>query len=298
MATANKGLQTPANDSFIGNWDGPVNANSQTIDQAFGAVTTLNAAGASGTVALTPAQCVATMIVITGNPAGALNYQVPAGIGGFFIVYNGANIPVGFGSASGGVATIPVNLSALIAVDTSYGARFAQTIPAAAAGVGGNVQFNNGAGGFAGAAGLLYDPGTENVSSGGGLGVTGNLNIGGAIGRLNILGNAATAPVTVAFAPSGVNFDCSLTNVFNIVMSGNMTGAPGFSNVVDGQTINVRFQQDGAGGRTIVWPPYFHWPGGNVAPVLSTPANYHDLLVATYFASIGAFFCTLVKGFA
>jgi hypothetical protein len=295
--TANKGLQTPPNNADIGTWDVPVNANMQTIDQAFGAVTTINTNGASGTIGLSAAQCVPVMMVLTGSPAGALTYQVPAGVGGFFLVWNATNAPVGINSAVGGqTVVIAAGYSAMVACDASYGARAGNTIPPAPAGSNEQVQFNNN-GAFAGAAGLLYDPGTQNAYIGGGLTVGQNLNIGGAVGRLAVQGNAATAPITVAFNAGGSTFDCSLSNVFNIVMSGNM-GVPNFANQADGQTINVRFQQDGAGGRTIAWPGGFHWPGGNVVPVLSTPAGWHDVLVATYFASIGAWFCTLVKGFA
>jgi hypothetical protein len=107
---------------------------------------------------------------------------------------------------------------------------------------------------------------------------------------------AHTAPVAVAFNATTMTVDCNLSNVFTTTFTANVTTAPTISNPKDGQTINWFITQDGAGGRTIVWPTTFRWPGGTDG-VLSTGANAVDLLVATYRATPGAWYCTLTKNF-
>jgi len=108
---------------------------------------------------------------------------------------------------------------------------------------------------------------------------------------------AHTANVAVAFSATAMTVDCNLSNVFSTTFTANVTTAPTISNPKDGQTINWYITQDGTGGRTIVWPTSFKWPGG-IAPVLSTAVNAVDLLVASYRSSTGFWSCTLQKGFA
>jgi hypothetical protein len=85
--------------------------------------------------------------------------------------------------------------------------------------------------------------------------------------------------------------------VFSTTFTANVTTAPTISNPKDGQTINWYITQDATGGRTIVWPTSFKWPGGT-AGALSTAANAVDLLVASYRSSTGFWSCTLQKAFA
>lgn len=108
---------------------------------------------------------------------------------------------------------------------------------------------------------------------------------------------AHTAPVAVTFSATAMAVDCSLANVFTTTFTANVTTAPTFSNLKDGQTINWFITQDATGSRTMIWPTSFKWPGGTV-PVLSTAANAVDLLVATYRSATGFWYCTLSKGFA
>jgi len=108
---------------------------------------------------------------------------------------------------------------------------------------------------------------------------------------------AHTANVAVAFSATAMTVDCNLSNVFSTTFTANVTTAPTMSNPKDGQTINWFITQDATGGRTMLWPSTFRWPGGT-AGVLSTAANAVDLLVATYRGTPGAWYCTLLKGFA
>ena len=109
-------------------------------------------------------------------------------------------------------------------------------------------------------------------------------------------GNAQTTPVAVTFSATAMVIDCALSNVYTIAMTANVTTAMTFSNLKDGQTINVFLTQDATGSRTMTWPASFKWPGAS-AGVLSTGANDVDLLVATYRAATGFWYATLLKDF-
>ena len=109
-------------------------------------------------------------------------------------------------------------------------------------------------------------------------------------------GNAQTTPVVVTFSATAMAIDCALSNVFTIAMTANVTTAMTFSNLKDGQTINVFLTQDATGSRTMTWPASFKWPGAS-AGVLSTGANDVDLLVATYRAATGFWYASLLKDF-
>ncbi len=108
--------------------------------------------------------------------------------------------------------------------------------------------------------------------------------------------NAHTPPGAVAFSATAMAVNCALSNVFTTTLTANVTTAPTFSNLKDGQTLNWRLRQDATGSRTMTWPAAFDWPGGTV-PTLTTAANAVDLLVATYFADTGLWLATLVKDF-
>lgn len=109
-------------------------------------------------------------------------------------------------------------------------------------------------------------------------------------------GNAQTTPVVVTFSATAMAIDCALSNVYTIAMTANVTTAMTFSNLKDGQTINVFITQDATGSRTMTWPASFKWPGAS-AGVLSTGANDVDLLVATYRSATAFWYATLLKDF-
>jgi hypothetical protein len=66
------------------------------------------------------------------------------------------------------------------------------------------------------------------------------------------------------------------------------------NNPKDGQTINWFITQDGTGSRTMTWPASFKWSGAS-AGVLSTTANYVDIVVATYRSTTGFWYASLLK---
>lgn len=301
--TTNKSLAQPPNAADPGVWDQPMNNNAAALDASFGGLTVLNAQGLAGVQTLTLAQYRPANIVVTGVPGGAVTYNLPAGVGGFYFVANactGANSTISFGSASvAGTVAIPAGVGAAIVIDPIYGARRADSIAEDAAGPAGAVQYNGAGGFFAGDGGLTYNSATQGLNCGGPLGVGGNFAIGGFVtGRLIFnQGAASTRSVAIGFASTGMTMNCALSNCFTTTLTGNVTGAVAIANMDDAQTINWRLQQDGTGNRTMAWPSNFRWAGGTV-PALSTGANAIDLLVATFFASSGTWLASLLKGFA
>lgn len=73
-----------------------------------------------------------------------------------------------------------------------------------------------------------------------------------------IPGNAHTLPVAVAFSATAMAVDCALSNVFTTTLTANVTVAPTFSNLKDGQTLNWFMTQDATGSRTMTWRA--SWP--------------------------------------
>jgi hypothetical protein len=87
--TVNKNLQMPANGSFNNDWDVPVNADWEAIDNAFGGHTNINVTGvAAGTYALTLTQYQPPIIVFIGTLTANLVYVLPSGVGGLWTVGN------------------------------------------------------------------------------------------------------------------------------------------------------------------------------------------------------------------
>lgn len=124
-----------------------------------------------------------------------------------------------------------------------------------------------------------------------------NSNGPGVFTTLTASGSAATPPVVVTFSATAMAINCALSNVFTTTMTANVTVAPTFSNLADGQTINWFITQDATGTRTMTWPTSFKWSGGT-AGVLSVAANAVDLVVATYRSSTGFWYVSLSKAFS
>lgn len=101
MTTTNKGLTEPANGTL--NWDTPLNANFEIVDKAFGGTVTKNVTGLSGTITLAEADYQNLVVAFTGTLSANLIYQVPAGVGGQWILSNAATgaFTITFGVASG-----------------------------------------------------------------------------------------------------------------------------------------------------------------------------------------------------
>ena len=86
--TTNKRLEKPANGDYIDTWNIPVNDDMDAIDKAFGGVTYLNATGVAGTVVLTFEQYRSLTLIISGTLTADVEYAIPGGVGGHWIVKN------------------------------------------------------------------------------------------------------------------------------------------------------------------------------------------------------------------
>lgn len=132
------------------------------------------------------------------------------------------------------------------------------------------------------------------------VGTLSSLTVSGATsltGATTFVGSTATTPVVITYSATAMVVPCASSNVFTTTFTANVTVAPTFTNLTDGQTINWFITQDATGSRTMTWPTSFKWPGGTTG-VLSTAANSVDLLVATYRSATGFWYATLSKGFA
>ena len=104
----------------------------------------------------------------------------------------------------------------------------------------------------------------------------------------------AATPTSVLTYGATTTVNCSLSNAFRVVMTGNITTLT-INNAADGQGITIRFKQDATGGRTVAWPASFRWNGGSI-PSLSTAANSIDMLTAAYDSADSTWVATLLKG--
>lgn len=85
MTTPNLALNTPANGTFVGTWDVPVNANWNLIDSALGGIASI--ALSNVPVVLSAAQYANGIIAFSGTLTGNVVVTFPA-IGRFYILYN------------------------------------------------------------------------------------------------------------------------------------------------------------------------------------------------------------------
>ena len=111
--TTNKKIEKPASGDYVDAWAAPVNLDWDAIDASFGSVTSLNVVSASGTITLTADQYRPPMVVIAGLLTADVNYQIPAGIGGQWVVYNNTTgaFTVTISSAGGGAVVLPYRAS-------------------------------------------------------------------------------------------------------------------------------------------------------------------------------------------
>lgn len=105
--TTNKHIEQPANGDDVNTWDVPVNADWAIIDKALGGSTSFNVTGASGTTVLSITQYQPLAFLFSGVLSANLNYQIPSGVGGQWIVNNTTtgSFTVTITSGGGGVST-------------------------------------------------------------------------------------------------------------------------------------------------------------------------------------------------
>ena len=141
--TTNKLLKKPDFNSYVDDWNTPVNEDMDDIDTAFGGATLLNATSVSGTVTLSISQYRPPLIVVTGTLTNNVNYQLPSGKGGTWTFYNNTTglFSVTFSSAGGGTSVVIAQTASVIVVCDGTNVAVANTY---AAGATTAVQYNNG----------------------------------------------------------------------------------------------------------------------------------------------------------
>lgn len=199
MATPNKNLATPANGSFVGIWDQPINTNTNAIDTVFGGRTSLNSTGLSGTQVLTTDQYTPQQIVVSGTPTAAITYQVPSGVGGWWYFENDTSggFAVGLSSAAGGsTITVPAGQGTVTLCDgTASGMVLSNSVAPAAAGSDTQVQYNA-SGALAASGNFTFNQTTSTLTLVGPLVADGATTILGhnSSSSLTIRGTAIAAP--------------------------------------------------------------------------------------------------------
>ena len=208
--TPNKAFNTPANNSNIGTWDTPVNANWNAIDSALGGNVILNPNVVGYTLTLSSTQYTPTFLIIGTTVStsvalsGNVTFTIPAGVGGQWNIYNNTTGAYTVTIASGGGGTSLVVAQGLRTGIGSDGTNIfltSSTSSLNAAGSTQQVQYNNG-GSLAGNANFTFNSSTGALALTGSLAVTGSLSVSGAT-SINGLTVSAAASSTLSVAPSG-----------------------------------------------------------------------------------------------
>jgi hypothetical protein len=128
--TTNKAIGEPANGDT--GWGTTLNTSLSQIDTAFGGSVSLNATSLSGNQTLTSAQYSPLTLNVTGTLTANVTYVVPSGVGGQWMVYNGASgsYTLAISSAAGG-SSISIAAGSIVNVTcdgSSSGMKTAQVV--------------------------------------------------------------------------------------------------------------------------------------------------------------------------
>jgi hypothetical protein len=196
--TTNKLLEKPAFNSYVDDWNTPLNADMDDIDAAFGGTTLLNATGQSGVVTLAISEYRPPIIAISGLLTGSVNYQLPSGKGGVWTVYNNTTgaFSITFSSAGGGTSVVIAQTASVIVACDGTNVAVANTY---AAGPTTAVQYNSG-GTLTGTSNFVHDGtnvGIGTSTPGSRLDVKGTLRLSGSSsGWVGLTGAAAAGGTT------------------------------------------------------------------------------------------------------
>ena len=174
--STNKAIEEPANGDYVNTWSTPVNSNFNIIDTAFGGHVIINATGASGTVALTTAQYQNLYILFSGTLSANVNYQVPSGVGGQWVVYNGTSgaFTLTLSSGGGGSSVTITQGTRTLIVSDGTNVTLSVNAVTSPGGADTSIQFNQ-SGVFGGSSNLAWNYGTNTLT------VTGAVNVNGTI---------------------------------------------------------------------------------------------------------------------
>jgi len=94
-------------------------------------------------------------------------------------------------------------------------------------------------------------------------------------------GGSFSEPASLQTLAAGATITWDMINPVATVTIGAAANAFTFQNARAGGTYVLIVKQDSNGSRTVTWPSAVKWPGGS-APILTTTANYSDVLYLTY----------------
>ena len=221
MGTTNKNLTTPANNTYIGTWDVPMDADLTIIDYALGGTATINVTGASGVVALTGptvnggtgaltaiGQYANLILVFTGTLTANVNYQLPTGVGGQWACYNNTTgaFTLTVSSAGGGSSVVLQQSYRTQIVCDGTNVAVSTNTPVSAAGSTTQIQVNS-AGSLSGSAALTYSAGVLGVGT---TGANGNLRLNGSTTGYTGFAAPTTAGNIIWTLPTGDGSNGSL----------------------------------------------------------------------------------------
>lgn len=159
--TTNKVLIKPANGDDVDTWDVPVNNDWDYVDAAFGGNTAINVTGVgAGPTALSTSQYRPPILLFSGVLSNNVNYQIPSGKGGLWVVNNATTGSFSLTISSGGGGTSVVCPQGYIVQVYSDGTNVKQTLTYSVSTTPGGsntqVQFNS-SGAFGGSASFTFD---------------------------------------------------------------------------------------------------------------------------------------------
>jgi hypothetical protein len=241
MPTTNKGFEQPTAGST--NWNVPLNANFGYIDSALGSTASISVTGVTATpVVLLEAQYRNLILSFTGTLTANVTYQVPAGVGGEWIVQNNTtgSFTLTIGNVSAGAsAVVPTGSRQTLYSDgTNIYATGVTTISGGTTGLtatgtsaitlGGTLALANGGTGATDAATARTNLGLGTMATQAASAVS---ITGGTVAAATLTGDVAAARITGALNASGsapiyaarawVNFDA--TGTISIRASGNVS---------------------------------------------------------------------------
>ena len=89
--TTNKGIEKPAYNDYVSDptgWTVPVNSDWDIVDKALGGLINISVTGASGVNILATATYQNMILYFTGTLTSNVDFQIPSGVGGQWIVVN------------------------------------------------------------------------------------------------------------------------------------------------------------------------------------------------------------------
>lgn len=272
--TTNKDLNQPAFNS--GSWDVPLNANFGFIDLALGGTTALNVTAASGTITLTSAQYTPLILSITGTLTANVNYQIPAGVGGQWIVSNATTgaFTVTISSAGGG-ASVVVGVGTGTAISSNgtsvffVGATTGQVTQEINSAFAARDVFAGA--GLTGGGALSSD---VTLSADQATAANWRDNVANKVLNPNAVWSSMSE--TTLTDGATISWDMSSGFDFIVTIGGNRT-ISNPTNTKVGQKGRLIIQQDGTGSRTMTWGSNYKFANGT-KPTLSTTASATDVL--------------------